>query len=239
MTSNNPEKIKRFLIISAFVIIGVIIVIPIALQIMPVFLDLFRVGGKQAAEKYLLSFGAKGIIIILVVQIIQVLSLVIPAPTVWVVAGMTYGIFGGMLICIVGVVIGNAIAFYIARRFENRIINVLIDEKKRSKLKFLENSKHADIILFLLYVIPGVPNDILPYVYARTNIKWKRFISIIAVASIPSILSCTFVGHNILSGNLEFTLIIVVILLALFAMVLKNNKKIMTWLEGLTTSKTK
>ena len=40
------------------------------------------------------------------------LSIIIPAPPVWIIAGMTYGVFGGMRICIGGVVIGNAIDGY-------------------------------------------------------------------------------------------------------------------------------
>ena len=103
--SNNSKKIS----IAVFMIIAIIIIIPI---IMPVFLDLFKSGGKEAAKKYLRSFGAKGIIIIFVLQIIQVLSIIIPAPPVWIIAGMTYGVFGGMRICIGGVVIGNAIDGY-------------------------------------------------------------------------------------------------------------------------------
>jgi uncharacterized membrane protein YdjX (TVP38/TMEM64 family) len=225
------------LIMAAFIIVGVAILIPIALQTVPVLLDLFKSGGKESAEKYVSSFGIQGIIIIIVLQIVQVLSIVIPAPTVWIIAGVTYGVFGGMLICIVGVVIGNSIAFFIGRRFGNRLIDIVLDEKKRSKLKFLENPSHSDIIQFLLYVIPGVPNSIIPYIYARTNISSRRFISIIAVASVPSILSCTYVGHNILTGNTEGTVAVVLIFLIMFAIVFKNNKKIMTWVEEFSISK--
>ena len=159
------------------------------------------------------------------------LSIIIPAPPVWIIAGMTYGVFGGMLICIGGVVIGNAIAFYIGRRFGNKLINVLINKKIRNKLKFLETSDHSAIIEFLLYVIPGVPNNIIPYVYAQTSVSLKKFISIIAIASIPAILSCTFVGHNILSTNIEFVIVVIIIFIILIAIILINNKKIMDWME--------
>jgi uncharacterized membrane protein YdjX (TVP38/TMEM64 family) len=235
MLKNNSQKTKMILFISTCVLIILVIIMPIIFKILPKFLYLFKIGGKEAASKYLRSFGINGIIIIFILQIIQVLSLVIPAPTVWVVAGVTYGVFGGMIICIFGVVIGNSIAFYIGKRYGNKLVDNIINEDKRNKLKFLEKSKHSDIIEFLLYVIPGLPNDIIPYIYARTNISFKRFITIIAIASVPAILSCTYIGDNILSGNFIAVIIIFIIAIVLMAIVFKSNKQIFNSIEKMSS----
>lgn len=238
MSVEKSKRVKKLIILAIFATVGLLIIIPIISQILPVFLDLFKKGGKTAVEKYLRSFGVKGIFIIVILQIFQVLSLVIPAPTIWVIAGVTYGIFGGMVICIAGVVIGNTIAFFIGRKYGNKLISIIFDERKLKKLSFLENSKHPSIIQFLLYVIPGLPNNIIPYVYARTNISAKRFIAVIAVASIPSILSCTFVGHNILFGNMIIVIFIIIGLAILFVIMLKNKREIMSWIENFSEHRT-
>ena len=231
MFNTKSKGIKRILIISIFLIIVSLIVVPIVLYILPVFLGLFKSGGKVAAIKYLHSFGVKGIIIIEILQIMQVLSLVLPAPTIWVISGATYGVFYGMLISIVGVVIGNSIAFFIGRKYGNKLMDILFDEKSITKFKFLENTKFPGIIQFLMYVIPGVPNNIIPYIYARTNISALRFISTIAIASVLSILSCTYVGYSFLSGSLTFSVIIILVLVSLSVILLKYNKNLLRWLE--------
>lgn len=237
MYNINSKKVKKFLFVSSLLIIMLFIIIPIVLNILPKFLILLKTGKNDDIVKYLRSFGIEGMVVLLVLQIFQVLSFIIPAPSIWIISGLTYGTIKGSLTCIIGVIIGNAIAFCLGRKFGNKLINILVNKKNIDKLNFLENSKHPALILFVLYLIPIIPNSIIPYIYARTNISLRKFTSIMSIACIPSILFSTYAGDSAITGNIAVTLIIISLAIILFFIILNKNKKIMHWIERLSLNK--
>lgn len=54
------------------------------------------------------SFGIAGALVLIAIQTAQVLSGVIPALPIQLAAGLTYGPFGGLAICMTGIFIGSS-----------------------------------------------------------------------------------------------------------------------------------
>ncbi len=63
-----------------------------------------------------------------------------------------------------------------------------------------------DILVFLLFCIPGTPKDILTYIAVLLPINIYRFLVISTIARIPSVISSTIVGSSLLTGNLIFSI---------------------------------
>ncbi|WP_040196146.1 TVP38/TMEM64 family protein [Candidatus Soleaferrea massiliensis] len=234
------RTIKQILIrtLCAAVLLAAILLI-LYLLIAPTFsviAELIKTGDQAAAQVYIRSFGWRGILATILLQVLAILSIVIPAPTVPLLAGVTYGWLGGLLVCMVGTFLGNSIVFKLAQRYGQRIVPMLFSEKRIDRVRFLQNERHLTLILFIVYLIPIVPNGIIPYLCARTKITYERFIGVIVCASVPSILSSTFIGNNLAGGNIELAVIVAAVLLVLFLIVMKFSGRIVSLLERLSAS---
>lgn len=63
-------------------------------------------------------------------------------------------------------------------------------------------------MIFLLFLVPGTPKDTLTYLVPLTPIlPWKFFV-LSALARIPSVISSTFLGSSLGSGNWVLTVAI-------------------------------
>ena len=102
------------------------------------------------------------------------------------------------------------IYFLIAKLGKKVLENFMSKEKidKIENSKFLKNTRRLEIIMLLLFFIPGTPKDLLVYIGALLPIKPIRFIMISTFARFPSIISSTMVGDNITNGEWTISLII-------------------------------
>lgn len=84
----------------------------------------------------------------------------------------------------------------------------MINIEKTEKFKFLHNAKKLNLIIFILFFIPGTPKDVLTYIIPLTSVKPLHYFVITTVARIPSIITSTFAGSAIDKGQwLEMILI--------------------------------
>lgn len=214
----------------AIIVIGVIlscaVLIPVILKTAPDIITIVKNEEYEQIELYLKSFGAVGVIVAVVIQILQVISVVIPSPLVWVSVGAVYGTFYGLLICAVGMVLGNGLVFFIARKF-----HLSRSEKGQKSFKFLSGIKNEDLMIFLMYIIPGMPNGIVPYICAGTKIPLKKFLTIVGVSCVPSILFSTCIGDMALQGNHEIALVILGLALILTIVLILCRKKIAAYFQ--------
>jgi uncharacterized membrane protein YdjX (TVP38/TMEM64 family) len=73
------------------------------------------VANPSDLQELLYSYGWKGIFVFAAIQVVQVVIVVIPGELVQFSGGYIYGAFAGTIISMAGILIGSAIAFYIAR----------------------------------------------------------------------------------------------------------------------------
>lgn len=179
----------------------------------PLLADAFRQGGQQQLREFLREAGIKGILILYLLQTLQIFLAFFPSMTIQIAGGITYGIFYGMLICLAGIITGNAIIFELVRHFGPKVKALLGDTKQESRFAFLKRSKNVGLILFTIFLVPGIPNGIMPYLAAGTNISFPRYILVVMLASIPNILFCTYLGDRIIKGEFGEALIILGVLL--------------------------
>lgn len=214
-----PEKPKRFKNYSQKDIIKLVILAVIAISLvvatillMPYVISLKDEAVRNSLKEYIYSKGPLGVLILLGIQVVQVVIAVIPGEVVEVISGLLYGTFYGYLICTIGVLIGSVMIYYTVRALGYAFINRIVGEGKLSRYKFLQNQKKLEVIIFILFFIPGTPKDMLTYFIPFTKIKPLHFFVISTIARIPSIISSTFAGSSIGDGKWTQTVIIFVII---------------------------
>ncbi|MEG1981508.1 MAG: VTT domain-containing protein [Clostridia bacterium] len=230
-------RLIAILIVIATIIGMFLIIIPILLNIIPDLMLIFKSGDTAAAVEYLKQFGVLGLFLIFFIQILQNLSLILPAPPIWTVAGISYGVWLGSLICIIGMVVGTTLAFIIARKFGNKLVNMIIGDKKRKYLEFLDDKHKTTIALFFLFLLPIFPSPLVPYLAARSNISVRRFATTVFVANIPSVFYFALMGDQIIKGNFKITIILFVIIAIVFVIFFLFRKKIMALAEKMMSKK--
>ncbi len=86
------------------------------------------------------------------------------------------------------------------------------------------NSRRAYVIIFLIYLIPGIPKDFTSYIAGISNIKIKPFIFISILGRSPGILESLLFGMFLAHRNylgIAF-LIIVSIIIMLFCYIKRD-----------------
>lgn len=143
------------------------------------------------------SHGIMGRIIFTGMIVLQVIVAIIPGEPFEIVAGYAFGIFEGTLLCIIGAIIGSTAVFLFVRRFGIKAVEAFFPREKIDSIKFLKNSRRRDLLIFIIFLIPGTPKDLLCYFAGLTKIKLSTWILITAVARFPSIIT-SIVGGNAL-----------------------------------------
>ena len=206
------KKVKIFKII--ILIIFILIMISLTIKLLPIFKGISTEQGRIDFKKNIESLGFEGIFIIIGLMVVQIFIPILPGEPVEVLAGMSYGPIGGLIVIFLGAFLSSFIIFFAVRKFGRNFIYSFVDKEKIDKLennKIFSNPKKIDTILFILFFIPGTPKDLIVYISGLLPIKPVRFLLISTFARFPSIISSTIVGSNILYGNWIIILITYVI----------------------------
>ena len=147
-------------------------------------------------------------LIFIAIRAIQTVVKIIPAEPLEIGSGVLYGTWGGLLLCLAGTEIGSLIIILLTKLFGRRLVNLFIPIEKIDSLKFLRDKKTVYRTLFFIYLIPGTPKDILTYAAGITDLDMKKFLLITSIARIPSIISSTWCGKQIIGRNFDLAIII-------------------------------
>ena len=141
----------------------------------------------------------------------QIIVAILPGEPLEIAAGTLFGVIPGCLLCLTGALIGTIAIYYLVKKFGKSLIDLIVGNEKIKHLKFLQNEKELELIIFILFFIPGTPKDALTYFVPMTKIKPLNFFMISTIARIPSIISSTIVGGNIGNGHYMVSIVVFII----------------------------
>ena len=155
----------------------------------------------EGFREYIRSFGAAGWLVLLGLQFLQVFIALIPGEILETAAGYAFGPLWGTVICYAGVALASVLVFFLVRRFGIKLVEVFVDREKINELRFLRQEKKRNFLVFILFLIPGTPKDLLTYFVGLTDMRFSTFMAISLVARVPSVLSSTIGGDLLGQGN--------------------------------------
>ncbi len=178
-------------------------------------------------KAWIQSHGAAGYVIYVLMSALQVFAAIIPGEPFEIAAGYAFGWFGGTLLAISGIAIGQSLVFLIIRKFGRHALDLFIPKSKADSVKFFHDSGNVFRMMFILFFIPGTPKDILTYCAALSDIDYLSFIFITMIARLPSILTSTLSGDALAGGNywLAGTVIGISAVCAIVGMIVYSKKK--------------
>ena len=222
---------KNTLIILAIVVVifmGCIIYKAFGPKIMEL-LTLLEHGNQDELTRYLSSqstFG--GYVVLWLICVMQVTTIVFPSMVIQVAGALIYGWWKSFLICWIGFVSGNAIAFFLGRVFCKSLSSVLNKNGKQNWLIQKINQGHQVFVVAIACMIPGIPNGIIPYLSAQTTIRTKDYVIAVAASSWIQVLLNCMAGHFLANGQYLFMVLAFVIEIGITLLVAKNREKLMS-----------
>lgn len=205
------ENKSRILIISLVVIVMLVI----TALLLPFVFSLSKESARQDFKDYLDSLGWLGFLVMLGIQILQVVIAIIPGEVVELLAGMMYGAWVGLAVCLLGVIIGTYIAYKMTKFLGKPMLTSKKEDRQLTEFDFIKKEKKIEWIFFLLFFVPGTPKDLFNYVAPFTKIKFRNYLLIATFARIPSILTSTLIGASIIEGNYLLSIIVFAIVVFL------------------------
>ena len=175
------------------------------------------------------NLGAWGPVVFMALNIAQVLLAIIPGGPFEVAAGALWGPFWGTLMCDVAMSIGGIITFLFVKKFGIKFIELFTTKEKIESVKFLKSSEKSTSLLFLFFLLPGTPKDLMCYVVGLTDIKWYKWLLINLIGRFPAILLSALGGSALSSQKIgifiaTFAVILVFYFLGTFLYKKVNHK---------------
>ncbi len=127
----------------------------------------------------------------------------------------------------------------LVRKFGKKFVYFFCSEEKVKKIensKSFNNPKKIEMIMLILFLIPGTPKDLLVYIAGLLPIKPVKFILISSIARFPSVISSTLAGENLAVGDWKMSIIlyaIVFLLVAILVFIINKFDKDKTTNEAL------
>lgn len=162
------------------------------------------------------SLGWRGGVVFGVLSMVQVVMTFFPAEPVQVLAGLSYGLWIGILICTAGVIVGNTIVYILCKVYGDRLKDYF---QKNIEVDFdvLRKSKRVTLLIFILYILPAIPYGLICFFTSSLNFKYPKYIVVTLLGSIPSIVVGVALGHitanNWIVSVVIFLLIVVALIL--------------------------
>ena len=161
------------------------------------------------------AHGLMGRLAFIGMMILQVVVAIIPGEPLEIGAGYAFGFWEGTGLCMAGILLGSLLVFGIVRRFGVRLVEVFFSREKIDSLKFLQDARRRDFIIFLVFFLPGTPKDLLSYFVGLTKIRLSHWLLIAGVARIPSVVTSTIGGDALGMQNYVFAIVVFVATLAI------------------------
>lgn len=225
MTVKKDTKIKVYIAIALVVLFGLLMLFMFSGENFDLLKSLFKedMSNEELQDK-LRDFGVRGYITVTMLAMLQVICTFLPAEPVQVLSGLTFGFPVGLLCCWAGVFLGNTLIYVLQNTYGDKLRRFFI-KKLHVDLEKIAKSSKSTIIIFILYFLPAIPYGMICFFAASIGIKYRRYILITMLGSLPSVCIGVALGYMTISSNWIVSLCVFVVLLALVVfMWLKRDK---------------
>lgn len=222
----DKNNLVKFIGLVAFIAIVVAVVI----AMWPYISDVFSEGGVDRLVDRVRDAGPAGVFVLLGMQLLQVIVAFIPGEVVQLAAGLMYGPFFGAVIILIGCVISSAIVYKLVHLLGAPFVQSMVSTGHLEKFRKFEESGKLDIVVFILFLIPGMPKDVFTYLVPLTDMKMGRFLTLSTVGRMPGVVASTYVAYGFAEGSMVGPIVVVAIVAVLAALAVIFRDRIMSML---------
>lgn len=194
-----------------------------------------RFNSLEEINNLLKQYKTASIFIYMGLQVFQIVVSIIPGQALQFAAGYAYHFWLGFIYSIIGVALGTVITFYLARFLGKDALHVIFGEQKFTKFVHTLNSKRSFIVLFVIFLIPGIPKDLFTYAAGVSEIRVVPFLLLSLIGRTPAMMCSILMGSMFYNGRYTGLIILGVAATVLFFVGILKRDKLVKWTDRFYT----
>lgn len=168
------------------------------------------VSDADAVRAFVAEHAVLSRLAMLGINIAQILVAVLPGEPVELASGYAFGFWEGTALCLVASAIASSAIFWAVRRWGWSVVGIFFDRSYLERFGWLTNTRRLELIMLVVFLIPGTPKDFLTYFAGLTEARFRAVFAITTLGRIPSIVTSTIAASAFGSGNYGVAIIAVV-----------------------------
>lgn len=222
----NKKTIKIVKLVVLIIVITILVVATI--YMLPIIKKINTPEGQMQFKEKITSSKSTGIMMLFGLEVAQVILAILPGEPIEILAGICFGALWGTIFLMISIFIITCVIYFFVKKYGRSFIYEFFPKEKVTKLensKIWKNEKTIEMVMIILFLLPGTPKDLLVYIGGILPIKSTRFLAISTLLRFPSIISSTILGDQLLELNWKIGILAYVItFLITFVIVLIINK---------------
>ena len=223
------NHIRRILFVVLFLAAAAALIWFAFRNAVPDLIPLLKNGDIDEIQSYLRSVGTwKGVLCAALLQMLQVFSLVISGVPIQVAAGVVYGTFIALLICLLSSTLALTLSLLLWRTMGARMKKWFPVEEKDLRLikRLAESGTPPRYAVFLAGMLPIVPNGLIPLLASRLDITVPGFSLWVGLGSLPNMLLCCAIGNRLIRGDWLLSIVYVAVMMLIVIVLWKWREPI-------------
>lgn len=184
----------------------------------------------EQAREVIEAAGPWGPVVFVAVQVVQVVVAPLPGQVAGLVGGYLFGPVWGVVYSAVGTALGVFLVLLLARRLGRPFVERFVDERTVARFDGLVASR-GPFVLFLIYLLPGFPDDLITFLAGLTRIRIPVIVAISVAGRLPGLVALALAGDGLTHDDLTLAVTAGVVLLALTALALWKRE----WIRAFVT----
>ena len=115
--------------------------------------------------------------------------------------GYRFWLLEGTALCLVASAVATSAIYWTTRRWGWRLVGLFFDRSLFDRFSWLNNAKRLELVMLVIFLIPGTPKDFLTYFAGLTKMRFAPVVLIATFGRIPSIVTSTAAASAVGSGN--------------------------------------
>jgi uncharacterized membrane protein YdjX (TVP38/TMEM64 family) len=230
-SSARKKRLRIFVsILKLVILLSIIIAVPVYVYFTyPELIDRFK--NLEEINKVLKQYKTASIFIYIGLQVFQIIISVLPGQALQFAAGYAYKFLLGLLFSVIGVALGTVITFYLARLLGKDALHLIFGEEKFSRFVHTLNKKRSFVILFVIFLIPGIPKDIFTYAAGVSEIRIIPFLMLSLGGRLPAMMGSVMMGSMFYNGSYIGLIALAVAAVILFTAGILQRDRLMAWTD--------
>lgn len=184
-----------------------------------------------AIRVWVRSFGPLAPAAFVALQAAQVVVAPIPGQVLGLVSGFLFGALAGTAYSLIGATVGSYVAFVLARRLGRPFVERVVGAESLTAF-----DRHAEqegaLALFLVFLVPGLPDDVICFVGGLTALSIPRMVAISFVGRIPGYAAINLAGAGFASDRVLEAVVVLAVLAVLSVGVYASRDRLLDRLLG-------
>jgi uncharacterized membrane protein YdjX (TVP38/TMEM64 family) len=197
----------------------------------PAYQFFVRLSDKRFLAQTLRQWGILAPILFMLLQALQVIISPIPGEATGFLGGYLFGEALGLLYSTIGLTVGSVISFGIGRWLGERYVRNLVSKETWDRLGFIVEAEGA-IICFIVYLIPGLPKDIMCYLFGISPMPLWVFAVVSGLGRVPGTWLLSAQGAKTATGNYLELILISAVCAAVALPLYYYRHRLVGWLRG-------